>query len=61
VEQVETLREQAARSPVATEVVRYRDAGHGFNCDDRGAFVPDAAEDAWSRMLDWLGARLAGR
>jgi carboxymethylenebutenolidase len=61
VEQVETLREQAARSPVATEVVRYPDAGHGFNCDDRDAFVPDAAEDAWSRMLDWLGARLAGR
>ena len=61
VEQVETLRDQAARSPVATEVVRYPDAGHGFNCDDRGAFAPAAAADAWSRMLDWLGARLTGR
>lgn len=61
VEQVETLRQQAARSPVATEVVRYPDAGHGFNCDDRETFAPDAAADAWSRMLGWLGGRLAGR
>lgn len=61
VEQVGTLRDQAARSPVATEVVRYPDAGHGFNCDDRETFAPDAAADAWSRMLGWLGARLAGR
>ena len=60
VEQVETLRERAAMSPVATEVVRYADAGHGFNCDDRGAFVPDAAADAWARMLEWLGAHLGG-
>jgi carboxymethylenebutenolidase len=59
VEQVETLRERAARSPVATEVVRYPNAGHGFNCDDRSAFVPDAAADAWSRTLDWLGTHLA--
>jgi carboxymethylenebutenolidase len=61
VEQVEALREQSARSPVATEVVRYPDAGHGFNCDDRETFAPEAAADAWSRMLGWLGPRLAGR
>jgi carboxymethylenebutenolidase len=60
VEQVETLRERAALSPAATEVVRYPAAGHGFNCDDRGAYVPAAAADAWSRTLDWLAAHLAG-
>ncbi|HUZ39690.1 MAG TPA: dienelactone hydrolase family protein [Streptosporangiaceae bacterium] len=52
--QVETLRERAALAPVPTELVRYADAGHGFNCDDRDAFVPAAASDAWSRTLAWL-------
>ncbi len=60
VPQVETLRARAARSPAATKVVRYPAAGHGFNCDDRGAYVPDAAADAWSRTLDWLATYLAG-
>ncbi|HUY29700.1 MAG TPA: dienelactone hydrolase family protein [Acidimicrobiales bacterium] len=58
VEQVERLREQAQRSPVETEVVRYPGAGHGFNCDDRGSYVPDAAADAWARTLGWLGAHV---
>lgn len=60
VDQVETLRERVDLAPVATGVVRYQDAGHGFNCDARGSFVPDAAADAWARTLDWLGVHLAG-
>lgn len=52
---VESLREQAAKAPVETEVVRYADAGHGFHCDERpGSFTPGAAADAWRRTLDWL-------
>jgi carboxymethylenebutenolidase len=60
VEQVETLRERTAQAAVATQVVRYPNAGHGFNCDARASLVPDAAADAWSRTLGWLGAHLAG-
>src|ERR1019366_8504534 len=32
VEQVESLREAAAKAPVPTEIVRYPEAGHGFHC-----------------------------
>jgi carboxymethylenebutenolidase len=59
VAQVERLARQAARAPVPAEVVRYPDAGHGFNCDERGSYRPAAAADAWSRTLAWLGTHLA--
>jgi carboxymethylenebutenolidase len=57
-DQVETLRAQAAQAPVPTEVIRYPGAGHGFNCNDRASFVPDAAADAWSHTLRWLRLHL---
>ncbi|MEV0947037.1 dienelactone hydrolase family protein [Rhodococcus sp. NPDC049939] len=59
VEQVEELRKASAKAAVATEIVRYPDADHGFNCDDRPAvFNPGAAAGAWSQTLEWFGARL---
>ena len=58
VEQAELLRERAAAAPAETELVRYPDAGHGFNCNDRDSFVPGAAADAWSRTLTWLARHL---
>lgn len=62
VEQVEELREAASRSSQPTEIVRYADAAHGFNCDDRpGAYNPAAASDAWGRMLALFTAHLADR
>lgn len=40
-------------------VVVYPGAGHAFLNDTRPElYRPDAARDAWSRMLDWLGAHL---
>ncbi len=57
---VEQLRQAAASSAVETEVVRYADADHGFNCDDRpAAFNPSAAAQAWARTLEWFGRHLA--
>jgi carboxymethylenebutenolidase len=38
--------------------VHVYDAGHGFNCDQRGAFDPDAAALARSRTLDFFGRRV---
>jgi carboxymethylenebutenolidase len=53
--EVEQLREAAAGVTVPTEIVRYPDADHGFNCNDRPAvFNPTAAADAWGRTLDWF-------
>lgn len=59
-DQVEELRQQAAKAAVATEVVRYPEAGHGFNCDDRSAYEPGSAADAWGRTIAWFDAYLAG-
>jgi len=61
VDDVESLRRVVAKAPVPTEIVRYPDAGHGFNCDDRpDAFHAESASDAWQRTLAWFGAHLAG-
>jgi len=58
VEDVETLRGAVADAKVDTEIVRYAGAGHGFHCDKREDFHPDAAADAWRRALDWFGSHL---
>jgi carboxymethylenebutenolidase len=59
VDQVEELRAAAARAPVDTELVRYPEAGHGFNCDDRPAsFHAESAADAWERALAFFAAHL---
>ncbi len=61
VDDVERLREAAARASVPTEIVRYPEADHGFNCNDRPAvYDPAAAADAWSRTLGWFDRFLAG-
>jgi carboxymethylenebutenolidase len=57
---VEQLREAAASSPVETEIVRFADADHGFNCNDRPAvYNAAAAAEAWSLTLDWFDRHLA--
>ena len=32
----------------------YKDAGHGFHCDERGSFHEPSSKLAWERMLAWL-------
>jgi carboxymethylenebutenolidase len=59
VDDVERLRAAAARAPVETSIVRYAEADHGFNCDDRPAvYNATAAADAWQRTLAFFGAHL---
>jgi carboxymethylenebutenolidase len=61
-EDVEALRAAAAVAQVPTEVVRYPTADHGFNCEDRPAvYNPEAATDAWRRMLGWFAEHLVSR
>jgi carboxymethylenebutenolidase len=60
VEQAEALRSAAQKAPVATELVLYPEAGHGFHCDARpAAYNREAASDAWQRTLAWLGQHVA--
>lgn len=58
VDGVEELRVRLQKTPVATDIVRYPDAGHGFHCDARPAYDEDAARHAWSRSLDWFTQHL---
>jgi len=55
---VEALRAAAATAPVETGVVRYPEAGHGFNCDQRESYHEPSASDAWTRTLAWFGQHL---
>ncbi len=41
-------------------VYMYDDAGHGFNCDERGSYNPAAAAQAWERTLGFLHEHLGG-
>jgi carboxymethylenebutenolidase len=58
IDDVEALRAAAATAEVDTEVIRYPEAGHGFNCDDRDAYHAPSATDAWARTLDWFAGHL---
>jgi carboxymethylenebutenolidase len=56
--EVEAIRKRLAMQPREHEVFVYPGAEHGFFCDERGSFKPDAAADAWQRTLRWLELRL---
>jgi len=59
VDQVEALRMEAAKASVPTQVVRYENAGHGFNCDVRADYEEASASDAWARCLSWFEVSLS--
>jgi carboxymethylenebutenolidase len=40
------------------EIFVYEGAGHGFNCDERGSFHPEAAKLAWGRTQAFLAANI---
>ena len=44
---------------MATEVVRYPEAGHGFHRDGSAAYHAESAADAWRRTLDWFARYLS--
>ena len=56
---VEAMREAATQASVPSEVVRFPDAGHGFNCDARDSYHEASAKDGWARALGWFGDHLA--
>ena len=48
----------AAKRPDC-EVHIYEGAGHGFNCDQRASYHPEAAREAWDRTVGWLNRHLS--
>jgi carboxymethylenebutenolidase len=56
--EVEAIRKRLAMQPREHAVHVYPGAEHGFFCDERGSYSPDAAQDAWQRTVQWLELRL---
>jgi carboxymethylenebutenolidase len=56
-DEITRLRAAAAHSPVPTELISYPGAAHAFHTPERPeTYHPEAARDAWGRMLAWLDA-----
>lgn len=51
---VQDFEQQLARNGTTHEFHTYAGAGHAFFNNDREAYQPEAAEDAWRRTLAWL-------
>jgi carboxymethylenebutenolidase len=54
VDDVERLRAAVPSAPVATDIVRYPEADHGFHCDERPSYDADASADAWARSMAFI-------
>jgi len=52
---VEAIKEKRGRD---CEIYVYPDAGHGFNCDERGSYNEAAAKVAWRRSIAFLQTNL---
>ena len=57
-DQVKALEAAAARLGKSLEVHVYPKAPHGFFCDERDSYRPDAAADAWKRLAAFLAQHL---
>ena len=53
-EDVQTIEEKLKEAGVTYDFKVYEGAGHGFNCDERGSYHADSANDALARTLGWF-------
>ena len=56
VETVDRMRAACKAAGKQCEIVVYADTPHAFNADYRPSYRPEAAMDAWARMLAWFRA-----
>jgi carboxymethylenebutenolidase len=57
-EEVERIKVRLAELRKPAEVIVYPGAPHGFFCNERDAYRADAAQDAWGRLVAFLGTHL---
>ena len=55
---VERLKAELARHRKPAEVIVYPKAPHGFFCNERDSYRPEAARDAWERLKTFFAAHL---
>jgi carboxymethylenebutenolidase len=51
-DQVDQIAAELNKQGIDHQIFRYQGADHGFFCDRRASYNPDAANDAWQKMLD---------
>jgi carboxymethylenebutenolidase len=56
--QVHALEEEANRHGKSLETVVYPKAPHGFFCDERDSYRPEAARDSWARLKTFFAKHL---
>lgn len=51
---VEQMRDRLSSGNSKSEIILYPDTPHGFHADYRPTYRPEAAADAWNRLLTWF-------
>ena len=57
-EEVDKIKATLAKLKKPAEIVVYPGAPHGFFCNERDSYRPDAAQDAWTRLKTFLAKHL---
>ena len=57
-EQADQVEAELKKQHIPHQVFRYDGASHGFMCDRRSSYHPEAAKDAWKKMLDLFSQKL---
>lgn len=55
IEQVDQIQAELEKYKVPNRVFRYKNANHGFFCDRRDSYNPQAATDAWEQVKQLFG------
>jgi carboxymethylenebutenolidase len=58
-DEVENVKQTLTKLKKNAEVVVYPGAPHGFFCNERDSYRPDAAKDSWARLTKFFGAHLS--
>jgi carboxymethylenebutenolidase len=58
IEQTEQIESELKKHNISHQVFRYQGATHGFMCNCRESYNPDAAKDAWKKVLDLFSQKL---
>ncbi|MDJ0632761.1 MAG: dienelactone hydrolase family protein [Xenococcaceae cyanobacterium MO_188.B29] len=54
-EQVDEIEAELKKQTIPHQIFRYDGATHGFICDQRNSYNPQAAQDAWTKVLNLFG------
>ena len=57
---VATIEAELKKHGKTHEFHLYPGCGHGFHCDGRPSYRPEAAKDAWGKAIAWFDKHLKG-